>query len=118
MSNGINKAILLGHVGNIKEERYTPDGRAVANFSVATNYSYKDKLGVKQESTEWHNIVCFGKLAEIIFEYMKKGMQVYVEGKMRTSEYENKGGVKTRNTEIVANEVLFLGSQSPQNEPH
>ena len=108
---GINKAIIVGNLGKDPETRYTPSGTAIASFSVATSESWKDKqTGEKQERTEWHRIEAFGKLAEIIGEYLKKGSQVYIEGKLRTDEYE-KDGIKRYSTKIIADEMQMLGSK-------
>lgn len=110
--SGINKAILIGRLGQDPEVRYTQDGRAVANFSLATSEEWKDKAtGEKRERTEWHRVVAFGKLGEIVGEYLVKGRQVYVEGRLQTNEWE-KDGVKRYTTEIIANDVHFLGSKS------
>lgn len=108
---GINKAILVGRLGRDPEVRYTSDGRAVTNFSIATSDEWKDKdTGEKKERTEWHRIVAFGKLGEICGEYLSKGRQVYVEGKLQTRSWE-KDGVTRYTTEIVAGDVQFLGGR-------
>ncbi len=110
--SGINKAILIGRLGSDPEIRYTPSGVAVANFSVATSEEWKDKdTGEKKERTEWHRIVAWGRLGEICGEYLSKGKQVYVEGRIQTSSWEDKDGNKRYKTEIVANDVQFLGSR-------
>ena len=109
---GINKAILLGRLGRDPEVRYTPDGTAVTNFSIATSDEWRDKeTGEKRERTEWHRIVAFGKLGEICGEYLAKGRQVYIEGRIRTRDWEDREGIKRYTTEIVANDVQFLGSR-------
>ncbi|MFQ5330106.1 MAG: single-stranded DNA-binding protein [Thermodesulfobacteriota bacterium] len=108
----INKAILVGNIGSLEDTRYTPSGVAVKNFSVATNESYKDKEGNKQQKTEWHRIVTFGKLAEVCGEYLTKGKQVYLEGKLQTRSWEDQNGNKRSSTEILANTVQFLGGRS------
>lgn len=109
---GINKVIIIGRLGNDPEVRYTPSGSAVAKFSVATSEEWKDKnTGEKKERTEWHRITAWGKLGEICGEYLSKGRQVYVEGRLQTSSYDDKDGVKRYSTEIVASDVQFLGSK-------
>jgi len=105
---GINKAILIGHLGGDPELRYTPAGDAVANFNIATTEVWTDKDGNKQDRTEWHRIVAWRKLAEICGEYLKKGSQVYIEGKIRTRSWEDKDGVKRYTTEIYADNVQML----------
>lgn len=113
MSKGtINKAILIGRLGNDPELRYTPAGDAVVNFSIATNRGWKDKEGNQQERTDWHKIVAWRKLAEICGEYFKKGNLVYVEGRIETSSYNDKEGNKKYTTSIVANQAQILGSKS------
>ena len=106
--SGVNKVILVGNLGKDPEVRYTPGGQAVANFTIATNENWMDKSGQKQERTEWHRIVVWGKLAELCSEYLSKGRQVYVEGRLQTREWTNKEGAKQYTTEIVANQVVFL----------
>jgi single-strand DNA-binding protein len=107
---GINKVIIVGHLGKDPEVRYTPSGSAVANFSVATSETWKDKTtGEKKERTEWHRIVAWDKLGEICGEYLSKGRQVYVEGRLQTRSYDDKEGVKRYTTEIIATDVQFLG---------
>lgn len=109
---GINKVIIVGNLGGDPEVRYTPSGSAVANFSVATSESWKDKnTGEKKERTEWHRIVVWGKLGELCGEYLSKGRQVYVEGRLQTRSYDDKDGVKRYMTEIIAADVQFLGSK-------
>ncbi|MBU4317109.1 MAG: single-stranded DNA-binding protein [Proteobacteria bacterium] len=111
--SGINKAIILGRLGKDPEVRYTQDGRAIANFSVATSEEWKDKsTGEKVERTEWHRIVAFNKLGEICGEYLSKGQQVYIEGKIQTREWTDKDSNKRYTTEIVASSVQFLGSKN------
>ena len=114
--SGVNKVILVGNLGRDPEVRYTPGGQAVANFTIATNESWNDKAGQKQERTEWHRIVAWGKQAELCGEYLSKGRQVYVEGRLQTREWTNKEGVKQYTTEVVANQVVFLsgGDRSGQ----
>jgi single-strand DNA-binding protein len=106
--SGVNKVILVGNLGRDPEVRYTPGGQAVANFTVATNEAWTDKSGQKQERTEWHRIVVWGKQAELCGEYLSKGRQVYVEGRLQTREWTNKEGAKQYTTEVVANQVVFL----------
>jgi single-strand DNA-binding protein len=109
MAGGVNKVILIGNLGVDPEVRFTQSGQAVANFRVATNESYTDKSGVKQEKTEWHRIVVWGKLGELCGEYLKKGRQAYIEGRLQTREWTDKEGKKNYTTEVVANVVQFLG---------
>ena len=110
MAGGINKVILIGNLGADPEVRFTPSGAAVANFRIATSESWTDKqTGQKQERTEWSRIVVWGKLAELCGEYLKKGRQCYVEGRLQTREWTDKEGKKNWTTEVVANTVQFLG---------
>jgi single-strand DNA-binding protein len=106
----VNKVILVGRLGQNPEVRYTPSGSAVANFSVATNEAWTDKSGQKQERTEWHRVVVWGKLAELCNQYLQKGRQCYVEGRLQTREWTDKDGVKKYSTEVQAQTVQFLGS--------
>ncbi len=106
----VNKVILVGNLGRDPEVRYMPNGEAVANFSIATTDSWKDKSGQKQEKTEWHNIVMYRRLAEIAGEYLKKGRPVYVEGRLQTRKWE-KDGVTRYTTEIVADQMQMLGGR-------
>jgi single-strand DNA-binding protein len=109
---GINKVIIVGRLGSDPEVRYTPSGAAVANFSVATSEEWKDKnTGEKKERTEWHRIVAWNRLGELCGEYLSKGRQVYVEGRLQTRSYDDKDGVKRYTTEIVAADVQFLGGR-------
>ena len=111
MARGINKVILVGNLGADPETRYTPSGTAITSIRIATSESWKDKTtGEQQERTEWHRIKFFGRLAEIAGEYLKKGSQVYVEGRLRTEEYE-KDGVKRWSTDVIADEMQMLGSR-------
>jgi single-strand DNA-binding protein len=111
MARGINKVILVGNVGKDPETRYSAGGMAVTTISVATSEAWKDKqTGEQKEKTEWHRVKFFGRLAEIAGEYLKKGSQVYVEGSLRTEEYE-KDGVKRYSTDIVAAEMQMLGGR-------
>lgn len=106
---GINKVILVGNLGKDPEIRHTPNGQAVANFSIATSESWTDKGGQKQERTEWHRIVVWGKLAELCGKYLSKGRQCFVEGKLQTRSWDDKDGQKRYTTEVIANTVQFLG---------
>lgn len=110
-SRGVNKVILVGNLGNDPEVRYMPNGNAVANISLATSDSWKDKnTGEQQEKTEWHRVVFFNRLAEIVEQYVKKGSKLYVEGRLQTRSWEQ-DGVKRYTTEIVANEMQMLDSR-------
>jgi len=112
MARGVNKVILIGNLGNDPDVRYTSGGSAVANVSLATTESWRDKeSGEQQEKTEWHRIVFFGRLAEIVSEYLKKGSQIYVEGRLQTRKWQDKEGKDRYTTEIVANEMQMLGSR-------
>lgn len=115
MAKGVNKVILVGNVGGDPEVRYMPSGSAVANISVATSETWKDKqTGQPQERTEWHKVVFFNKLAEIVEKYVRKGSKLYIEGSLRTKQWEQ-DGVKRYSTEIVADQMQMLDSQSSQN---
>ena len=110
-SRGVNKVILVGNVGNDPEVRYMPNGNAVANISIATSDSWKDRnTGEQQERTEWHRVVFFNRLAEIVEQYVKKGTKLYLEGRLQTRSYEQ-DGAKKYSTEIVANEMQMLDSR-------
>ncbi|MCA1799353.1 MAG: single-stranded DNA-binding protein [Xanthomonadaceae bacterium] len=111
MARGVNKVILIGNLGQDPEVRYMPSGGAVANVRLATSESWKDKTsGEQQERTEWHTVVFFNRLAEIVGEYLKKGSQVYIEGSLRTRKWQ-KDGVDRYSTEIIANEMQMLGGR-------
>ncbi len=110
MSNGINKVILVGRCGQDPEIRSTADGKQVATLSLATSKTWKDKEGNKQERTEWHKVVFFGKIVEIVSSYVGKGSQIYVEGELRTQQYE-KDGVTKYSTEIVCRDMQMLSSK-------
>jgi len=113
MARGVNKVILVGNLGKDPEVRYSPNGSAVANCTLATTESWKDKTsGEKQEKTEWHRVVFFGRLAEIAGEYLKKGSRLYVEGKLVTRKWQDKDGRDQYTTEIHANEMQLLDSRS------
>lgn len=112
MARGINKVILIGNLGGDPEVKYTAGGSAVTNVTIATSENWKDKTtGENQERTEWHRVVFFGKLAEIAGEYLKKGSQVYVEGRLQTRKWQDKEGQDRYTTEIVANEMQMLGGR-------
>jgi len=111
MANGLNKAILIGRLGRDPEVRYTPNGMAVANFSLATSESWTNKEGERETRTEWHRIVAFGKLGEICGEYLSKGRQVYIEGRIQTREWQDQEGNRRFTTEIVASQMLMLGAR-------
>lgn len=111
MAGGVNKVILIGNLGADPEVRYTPSGQPVANFRIATSETWVDKQGQKQERTEWHRIVAWGKLAELCGEYLSKGRQVFVEGKLQTRQWEDRDGNKRFTTEIQAREITFLGGR-------
>jgi len=115
----VNKAILLGNLGKDPELRYTPGGQPVANFSLATTERFTDKSGQAQKRTEWHNIVVWGKQAELANQYLKKGRSLYLEGRITTRSWDDRDGNKRYKTEIVANVLQFLGgppAQSPSAE--
>jgi len=111
MARGINKVILVGTLGKDPEVRYSQSGSAMTSVSLATNEKWKDKNGEMQERTEWHRVKFFGRLAEIAGEYLKKGGQCYVEGKLRTDKYTDKQGVERYSTDIIADEMMLLGGQ-------
>lgn len=113
MARGVNKVILIGNLGSDPEVRYTPSGSAVANVNLATSESWRDKTsGELQDRTEWHRIVFFNRLAEIVGEYLHKGSKIYVEGSLRTRKWQDKNGVERHTTEIIANEMHILDSRS------
>jgi len=111
MSGGVNKVILIGNLGADPELRYTPSGAAVCELRLATNESWTDRSGKKHERTEWHRVVVWGKRAEVVEKYLSKGRQVYVEGRIRTRSWEDKEGNKRYTTEIIADNVQFLGGK-------
>ncbi len=112
MARGVNKVILIGHLGNDPEVRYSPNGMAVANISVATNSSIKDKqTGEWKDTTEWHRVVLFERLAEVSGEYLHKGSQVYIEGRLQTRKWQDQSGQDRWTTEIIANEMQMLGGR-------
>jgi len=113
MARGINKVIIVGNVGGDPETRYMPSGSAVTNLTIATNESWKDKqTGEQKERTEWHRVAMFNRLAEIAAEYLRKGSQVYIEGKLRTRKWQDKSGNDRYTTEIIADEMQMLGGRS------
>ncbi|HVP31111.1 MAG TPA: single-stranded DNA-binding protein [Myxococcota bacterium] len=105
----VNKVILIGNLGRDPELRYTPSGQPVANFTLATSDNFTSKSGEREERTEWHRIVAWGRTAELCAQYLSKGRTVYIEGRLQTREWENKEGQKQRTTEVVATTVQFLG---------
>ncbi|MGB5179332.1 MAG: single-stranded DNA-binding protein [Gammaproteobacteria bacterium] len=112
MARGVNKVILIGNLGKDPEVRYMPNGNAVANITLATSESWKDKqTGEPQEKTEWHRVVMFRRLGEIAGEYLKKGSQVYIEGKLQTRKWQDNSGNDRYTTEIVADEMQMLGGR-------
>ena len=110
MAGGVNKVILVGHLGADPDMRYTPSGQGVCELRLATSESWNDKNGQRQERTEWHRIVVWGKRAEVCSKYLSKGRQVFVEGRIQTRTYDDKDGNKRYITEIIANDVQFLSS--------
>lgn len=110
MSRGVNRVIIVGTLGRDPVVRFAANGTAIANLSVATSEQWKDQQGNKQEKTEWHRVVMFGKLAEIAGQYLKKGSQVYVEGRIQTKKWQGKDGQDRYTTEIVVNQMNMLGS--------
>ncbi len=118
MARGVNKVIIVGNVGNDPDTKYMPSGSAVTNLSVATNESWKDKqTGEQKDRTEWHRVAMFGRLAEIAAEYLRKGSQVYIEGKLRTRKWQDQSGNDRYSTEIIADEMQMLGGRSSGGAP-
>lgn len=112
MARGVNKVIIVGNLGNDPDTKYMPSGAAVTNLSVATNESWKDKqTGEQKDRTEWHRVAMFGRLAEIAAEYLRKGSQVYIEGKLRTRKWQDQQGNDRYSTEIIADEMQMLGGR-------
>jgi single-strand DNA-binding protein len=109
--SGVNKVILIGRAGKDPETRYMKDGEAVTNLSIATSENWKNKDGEKQEKTEWHNLVFYRQLAEIVGEYVVKGSEIYVEGKLQTRKWQHKDGTDRYSTEIVVDKMQMLGSK-------
>jgi len=114
---GVNKVILVGNLGRDPEVRYTKNGQAVATFSLATTEKWKNREGEREDKTEWHRIVAWGKLGEICGEYLSKGKQVYIEGRLQTRQWEDNDGYKRSTTEIVAGNMVMLGAQSGGQSP-
>ena len=113
MARGVNKVILIGNLGNDPEVRYTPSGSAVASVSLATSETWKDKqTGESQDRTEWHRVVFFSRLAEIVGEYLRKGSKIYVEGALRTRKWQDKNGQERYTTEIIASEMHMLDNKT------
>ena len=110
--NSLNKVILIGNLGQDPEARFTPQGTAVTNLSIATNESWKDQSGEMQDRTEWHRVVMYGRMAETATEYMKKGQMVYVEGRLHTREWEYQNQIKRKTTEIRCDNFTMLGRRS------
>jgi len=117
MPEGLNKVLLIGYLGADPEIRYTQSNQAVCRFRVATSESYQNKGGERQERTEWHQIVVWGKQAEIAHKYLAKGRQVYIEGRIQTRSWEDRDGKKRWSTEVVANRFLFLGGGGRGEKP-
>ena len=126
MSRGLNKVMLIGHLGREPEMRYTPSGRPVTSFSVATTRTWNSPDGERREETEWFNVVAWGNLAEICKQYLNKGQQVYIEGRLQTRRWEDQEGKKHSTTEVVAGEMIMLGdrparqaspAEGPSHEP-
>jgi single-strand DNA-binding protein len=120
MSRGLNKVMLIGNLGRDPELRYTPSGRPVTSFSLATNRSWQSADGERHEETEWFNIVAWGSLAEICQQHLSRGQQVYVEGRLQTRRWDDTQGIKHFSTEVVAREVIMLGERrepAPQAHP-
>ncbi|MES2583355.1 MAG: single-stranded DNA-binding protein [Pseudomonadota bacterium] len=113
----VNKVILVGNLGRDPEVRYLPSGEPVANITIATSSKYKNKTGEMVEETEWHRVTFFGKLAEIVGQYLKKGRSVYVEGRIKTRKYTDKDGIEKYATDIIANEMQMLGGREGMGEP-
>ena len=111
MARGLNKVMVIGNLGRDPEMRYTPNGRPVTSFSVATTRSWTNADGERREETEWFNVVAWGNLAEICKQYLRKGQQVYIEGRLQTRSWEDQEGRKRFRTELVANEMILLGNR-------
>ncbi|MCJ7812534.1 single-stranded DNA-binding protein [bacterium] len=119
MSRGrgtVNKVILVGRLGADPQLKYTPSGKANANFNIATNFTWKDQSGNKQDKTDWHRVVVWGKLAEVVGEWLKKGSYVYIEGRIQTRSYNDNNGVKKWVTEVVATDLEMLGRKNGETE--
>ena len=111
MSRGVNKVILVGHLGADPEVRYTAAGKAITNVRIATSEQWTDANGERQERTEWHSLAFFGRLAEVAGEYLKKGSQIYVEGKLKTDKYTGQDGIERYSTKVIVGEMQMLGGQ-------
>lgn len=118
MSRGLNKVQIIGHLGKDPEMRYTPSGKPVTTFSVAVSRSWNSADGERHNETEWFNVVAWGTLAEICKQYLVKGQQVYVEGRLQTRRWDDKEGVKHTSVEIVASEMMMLGDRRDSNNNH
>ncbi|NLX11570.1 MAG: single-stranded DNA-binding protein [Chloroflexi bacterium] len=116
MARGLNKVMIIGTLGRDPELRYTPSGRPVASFSVATSRSWTSSEGERREETEWFNVVAWGNLAEICKTHLNKGQQVYVEGRLQTRGWEDENGTRHYRTELVANEMILLGDRRPSHD--
>ncbi|MER2600374.1 MAG: single-stranded DNA-binding protein [Caldilineales bacterium] len=112
MSRGLNKVLIIGGLGSEPEMRYTPNGKPVTSFSVAVSRGWRTADGERKEATEWFNVVCWGNLAEICNQHLRKGSQVYIEGRLQTRSWEDAGGIKHFRTELVANEMIILDGRS------
>jgi len=118
MARGVNKVIIVGNLGADPDTKYMPSGAAVTNLSVATNESWKDKqTGEQKDRTEWHRVAMFGRLAEIAAEYLRKGSQIYIEGKLRTRKWQDQQGNDRYTTEIIADEMQMLGGRTGSGAP-
>lgn len=115
--SGVNKVILIGNLGRDPEIRHTPSGAAVANFTLATTENFTDRSGNRNARTEWHRIVAWGRLAEICSQYLRKGRQVYIEGRIQTRQWEDQQGQRRSTTEIVANSMVMLGGRGGEGAP-
>lgn len=111
MARGVNKAIIVGNLGKDPETRFMPNGNAVCEITLATSENWKDRDGNQQERTEWHKVVAYGRLAEIMGEYLRKGRQVYIEGRIQTDKWQDKEGKDRYTTKIIANEMQMLGGR-------
>lgn len=118
MSRGLNKVMIIGHLGRDPEMRYTPSGRPVTTFSVATSRTWTTSDGEHHTDTEWFNIVTWGNLAEICKQYLTKGQQVYIEGRLQTRKWEDSSGSKHKSIEVVASEMMMLGDRHDANHAH
>ena len=114
--SSLNKVMLIGHLGRDPEIRYTPDGTAVATFSLATSENWTDKSGTRQEHTEWHNIVAWRRFADLSQKYLSKGRQVYVEGRLQTRDWNDREGNRKRTTEVIVTQIVLLGSRAQSSD--